>query len=154
MSAKDRKDGVRLDEIDRRIVESLHENSRTSMKEIGSRVFLSAQAVRNRVERLEDLGILQRYTVNVNCAVFGYAVHALVRGDFSHAERAFFVGLCTRDKCRILHCYTLTGSQGTLFDLYFLNMDVMRDILGQIEGRVSLQVEIVLEEQLFPADRS
>ena len=149
MAARDRKE-TRLDEIDRLIVECMRENSRITMKEIGSRVFLSAQAVRNRVERLEDLGILQRYTVNVNCAVFGYGVHALVRGKFSKAEYALLASLCTRDKCRILHSYRLTGPQDSFFDIYFLNMDVMRDILGQMEERVPLQIDIVLEENSLP----
>lgn len=149
MAGREKKE-AKLDEIDRCIVECMRENSRVTMKEIGSRVFLSAQAVRNRVERLEDLGILQRYTVNVNCSVFGYRVHALVRGQFSQSDCAFFVGLCTQGKCRILHSYRLTGSRSTFFDIHFLNMEVMRNILGKMEERVPLQVDIVLEESSLP----
>ena len=70
---------TRIDATDVRIVEELRKNARITMKELGARVFLTGQAVRNRVERLEDMGILQRYTINVNCPVFGYKVHAVIR---------------------------------------------------------------------------
>ena len=37
------------------------------MKELGEQVFLTGQAVKNRVEQLEDMGILKRYTINIDC---------------------------------------------------------------------------------------
>lgn len=139
----------KLDETDRRIVECLHENARMSMKEIGSRVFLSGQAVRNRIERMEDLGVLQRYTVNVNCPVFGFSVHALLRGRFSRTDITWFLSLCALGKCRIMHCYTLTGEQSTLFDLYIRNVEVMREIMSSLEERhIQVQADMVLDEHL------
>ena len=75
---------TRIDATDVRIVEELRKNARITMKELGARVFLTGQAVRNRVERLEDMGILQRYTINVNCPVFGYKVHAVIRVQLRH----------------------------------------------------------------------
>ena len=75
---------TKIDATDVRIVEELRKNARITMKELGARVFLTGQAVRNRVERLEDMGILQRYTINVNCPVFGYKVHAVIRVQLRH----------------------------------------------------------------------
>ena len=48
---------TKIDATDVRIVEELRKNARITMKELGARVFLTGQAVRNRVERLEDMGI-------------------------------------------------------------------------------------------------
>lgn len=75
---------TKIDATDVRIVEELRKNARITMKELGARVFLTGQAVRNRVGRLEDMGILQRYTINVNCPVFGYKVHAVIRVQLRH----------------------------------------------------------------------
>ncbi len=43
---------ARIDETDRRILEYLHKNARATMKEIGEKVHLTGQAVKNRLERL------------------------------------------------------------------------------------------------------
>ena len=42
------------------------------MTELGKEVFMTSQAVKNRIARLQDLGVVERYTVNVNCPLFGY----------------------------------------------------------------------------------
>lgn len=66
-----------LDDTDRKIIKELKKNSRISMTELGKKVFMTGQAAKNRLERLQDLGVVERYTVNVNCPVFGYTVHGL-----------------------------------------------------------------------------
>ena len=48
-----------LDDISKRIIEQLQENGRRSYAEIGKAVGLSEAAVRQRVQRLTDAGIMQ-----------------------------------------------------------------------------------------------
>lgn len=48
-----------LDDISKRIIEQLQENGRRSYAEIGKAVGLSEAAVRQRVQRLTDSGIMQ-----------------------------------------------------------------------------------------------
>ena len=86
---------ARIDETDRRILEYLHKNSRATMKEIGEKVHLTGQAVKNRLERLEDLGILKSYTVNIDCPVFGYKTHALLRLQLKRGAPGLIAGFCT-----------------------------------------------------------
>ena len=52
-----------VDDTDKRIIEFLRKNARITMKELGEKVFLTGQAVKNRVERLENIGVLQRYSI-------------------------------------------------------------------------------------------
>lgn len=67
----------KLDETDIKIINALRDNSRISMTLLGKQVFLTSQAVKNRVERLQDMGIVKRYTINISCPVFGFTYHAL-----------------------------------------------------------------------------
>ena len=108
---------TKIDATDVRIVEELRKNARITMKELGARVFLTGQAVRNRVERLEDMGILQRYTINVNCPVFGYKVHAVIRVQLRHGPVEALKACCRKGGRRTIHCYRTTGD-----NLYFLDM--------------------------------
>lgn len=73
-----------VDETDKKIIACLRNNARMTMKELGEQVFLTGQAVKNRVEQLEDMGILKRYTINIDCPVFGYKIHAVLRVTRTH----------------------------------------------------------------------
>jgi DNA-binding Lrp family transcriptional regulator len=67
-----------VDDIDRRIVALLRENSRRSYQDIGGHVHLSAPAVKRRVDRLERDGVILGYTAVVDPAAFGWHAEAFV----------------------------------------------------------------------------
>ena len=52
-----------IDHTDEKILGDLSRNGRISHAEIGKRVSLSRNAVRQRIERLERLGFIQGYTI-------------------------------------------------------------------------------------------
>ena len=55
-----------LDEVDRTILDLLLEDARRSWRNIADIVDLSPPAVADRVDRLRDLGVLRRFTVDVD----------------------------------------------------------------------------------------
>jgi DNA-binding Lrp family transcriptional regulator len=52
-----------MDELDRRILKVLRRDARTPYTEIADRVGTSEGTVRNRVERMTEEGIIERFTV-------------------------------------------------------------------------------------------
>ena len=67
-----------MDEIDRKIVALLRQNARRSFQDIGSRVALSAPAVKRRVDRLEADGVIRSYAAVVDPSAMGWHTHAVV----------------------------------------------------------------------------
>ena len=55
---------AKLDQFDVRILEELRANARIPFAELASRINLSRNAVRARVERLEVSGFIKGYTIN------------------------------------------------------------------------------------------
>jgi DNA-binding Lrp family transcriptional regulator len=55
-----------MDIIDEKILAILKQNSKLTNKEIGEIVHLTGQAVSNRVMKLQDEGIIQRFSIVVN----------------------------------------------------------------------------------------
>jgi Lrp/AsnC family leucine-responsive transcriptional regulator len=55
-----------MDQTDRAILKELRSDARLSMRELGRRVALSAPAVGERVRKLEERGIIERYTIAVS----------------------------------------------------------------------------------------
>ncbi|MGH8894872.1 MAG: Lrp/AsnC family transcriptional regulator [Actinomycetes bacterium] len=59
MAARDRSNGVVLDDVSKAIIEQLQEDGRRAYATIGKAVGLSEAAVRQRVQRLLDAGVMQ-----------------------------------------------------------------------------------------------
>jgi Lrp/AsnC family leucine-responsive transcriptional regulator len=67
-----------MDQIDRDILSALERDARVSYKDLAERVSLSANAVAERVRRLQEHGIIKRFTVDIDPSAFGLALHALI----------------------------------------------------------------------------
>jgi len=67
-----------IDQTDYEILKLLGENSRIQWKELGQKIHMTGQAVGNRIRRLEDLGIIEQYTIAINRTKLGQIVTAFV----------------------------------------------------------------------------
>jgi DNA-binding Lrp family transcriptional regulator len=64
--------GISVDKIDLHIMILLYVNCRTPYRSIASAVGISANAVKTRVNKMVSKGIIQKFIVMVNPAIFGY----------------------------------------------------------------------------------
>jgi DNA-binding Lrp family transcriptional regulator len=69
---------LRMDAIDRQIISQLVTNARSSYSEIGTAVGLSAPAVKRRVDKLLDAGVLRGFTAVVDPGALGWGTEAFV----------------------------------------------------------------------------
>ncbi|BEO03145.1 Lrp/AsnC family transcriptional regulator [Serratia marcescens] len=68
-----------MDDIDRQILTLLAQDARASLKTLSAQVGLSSPSTSERLRRLEESGVIQDYTLNVNLQAVGYAFESLVR---------------------------------------------------------------------------
>ena len=68
-----------LDAIDIRLLETLVMDARISIAELARSVGLSPPSVSERVRRLEEAGVIEGYTVNVNPKALGLPLAAWLR---------------------------------------------------------------------------
>ena len=67
-----------LDDTDREIVRLLLDDARRPYSDIAERVDLSPPAVSDRVERLQEMGVVRRFTVDLDRSRLREGVHLLV----------------------------------------------------------------------------
>jgi DNA-binding Lrp family transcriptional regulator len=67
-----------MDDTDKKIVALLRQNARRSYLDIGRHVHLSAPAVKRRVDRLEQNGVILGYTAIIDPPAFGWHAEAFV----------------------------------------------------------------------------
>jgi Lrp/AsnC family transcriptional regulator, leucine-responsive regulatory protein len=68
-----------LDEVNRRLLAELDADPRAGAAELARRVGMSAPAVRERLTRLEESGVIRGYRLDVDPAALGLPVAAWVR---------------------------------------------------------------------------
>jgi len=121
-------DGPLLDDIDRRILVELQDEGRVTMAELGRRVSLSAPAVGERVQRLEESGVITGYTAVVNPRAIGYPIAAIVR--IRPARRQLHkVPEVARETPEVVECHRVTGEDCYIARLHLRSIDDLEGIL-------------------------
>ncbi|WP_074406257.1 Lrp/AsnC family transcriptional regulator [Aquimarina megaterium] len=67
-----------LDNIDHKIINRLKDNSRASYVEIGRQIGLSPSSVRERIQKLEDLGVIKGYRLELDNKKLGFGIEVLI----------------------------------------------------------------------------
>lgn len=105
-----------MDSIDRQIVARLVANARSSYAEIGGIVGLSAPAVKRRVDKLLDVGVLRGFTAVVDPEALGWGTEAFVevhcRGNV--APSRLRAGLLLPE---VVAAYTVSGAADAIVHL-------------------------------------
>ena len=67
-----------VSDIDIEIIKLLTRNSRASFAEIGRKIALSPSSVRERIQKLEDLGVIKSYNIKLNHALMGNGLEVFI----------------------------------------------------------------------------
>jgi len=76
-----------MDQLDKKILAQLQRNSRASLQEIGQQVGLSATPCWNRIRKMEESGVIEGYTVQLNAQALGLQDTVLIQVTLdSHSD--------------------------------------------------------------------
>jgi Lrp/AsnC family leucine-responsive transcriptional regulator len=82
---------MKLTKQDLSILSVLKDNSRASLQEIGARVGLSSTPCWNRIKKMESMGVIQGYTVQVDPGALGYSESVIVQVTLdNHSDETLF----------------------------------------------------------------
>ncbi|MBN6036189.1 Lrp/AsnC family transcriptional regulator [Amycolatopsis sp. 195334CR] len=123
-----------MNTIDQRIVSCLVTNARSSYAEIGKVVGLSAPAVKRRVDRLLETGVLKGFTAVVNPEALGWGTEAFVevhcQGNIAPARiRARLEPLP-----EVVAAYTVTGAADAIVHLRAGDIHQLETALERLRG--------------------
>lgn len=79
-----------MDQTDLKIISILQNNGRISMKELGKIVSLSPPAVAERVKKLEETDVIQRYTAVINNEKIGKPISVLINASIKPENQKDF----------------------------------------------------------------
>ncbi len=136
-----------MDEIDRRIVALLREDARRSFQSIGSRVGLTAPAVKRRVDRLESDGVVRGYTATIDPARYGWSTHAFVALYCEGRMAAQEVRDAVEGNPEVEAAWTVAGEASAMLHVRARDTAHLEEALERIRdapGVIRTQTQIVL----------
>jgi Lrp/AsnC family leucine-responsive transcriptional regulator len=105
------------DTVNTRILQELQANPRLTMTELGRRVGLSSPAVTERVRRLEELGVIQGYRLEINPAALGLPIAAYVRIRPNPGQLPNIAQLAQQIP-EVVECHRVTGEDCFIIKVY------------------------------------
>jgi len=106
-----------MDAVDQRIIALLVADARASYAEIGSRVALSAPAVKRRVDRLRSSGVIKGFTAVIDPAAVGWTTEAFVELFCTGRTTPAQITVATRRHPEVIGAYTVSGEADALVHL-------------------------------------
>ncbi|GAA4230158.1 Lrp/AsnC family leucine-responsive transcriptional regulator [Streptosporangium album] len=117
-----------IDALDLRILAELQVDARVSFAELGRRVALSAPAVADRVQRLEEAGVITGYRAEVDPRALGFPVTVMVRIRPAIRELQR-ISEIAQEVPQIVECYRMTGDDCFYFTMHLRAVDELEPIL-------------------------
>ncbi len=136
-----------MDAIDRKIVTLLRENARRSFKDIGKHVHLSAPAVKRRVDRLEDEGVVRGYTAVVDPAAFGWHTEAFVDLFCDGRMPGEVIKRTVEKEPTVVSAHTVAGEASALLHVMAedtRDLELALERIRKVEGVDRTVTEVVL----------
>ncbi|CAM4116434.1 AsnC family transcriptional regulator [Bacillus manliponensis] len=136
---------MQLDRIDRKILNELYNDSRLSMRELSKRVNLSAPSVTERVRKLENEGVIQKYTIDINYKKAGLVLDCILEitlknGDNSRLQQ-FIQSYPTAS-----FCYRVTGSLCYIVKISVPSLVELEEFINDVLLYATTVSHIVLSE--------
>jgi DNA-binding Lrp family transcriptional regulator len=134
---------LKLDRIDVEILRTLQENARIPLKELASKVGLSIPAVRARIDRLVDLGVIKGFTVIVDPSRIAERVRALILCKVQ-ADRLGNLPEELGKLESVKEVHTLAGSYNLALKVELREIgEITRFVHERLSGAVDVEVLIV-----------
>ncbi|HEY3251635.1 MAG TPA: Lrp/AsnC family transcriptional regulator [Ignavibacteria bacterium] len=148
-----------VDEIDVKILELLQDNARIKRNEIADKIGLSLPSATDRVNKLEENGIIEKYIAKLNHKQLGKDITAyifVISESSSHYKDFIGHALQTHE---VLECHSITGDGSHILKIRTENTSSLEKLLAKIQswkGVRSTRTSIVLSshKESFKIDLS
>lgn len=109
---------MKIDGIDKKILDELQKNSRLSMSELGRRVNLSSPSVTERVRQMESFGVIKKYTLEIDYEKLGLPIQCIIEVTVKNGNYKSFKKYI-EDLPNVEFCYRIAGNACYMLKMQF-----------------------------------
>jgi Lrp/AsnC family transcriptional regulator, leucine-responsive regulatory protein len=118
------------DGINAALLRELQEDARLSLAELGRRVGLSSPAVADRLERLEEAGVITGYRADVDPRALGYELTIMLRIRPAPRELRKVAELAQRTP-EVVECHRITGDDCYLMKAHVRDVEHLEELIDR-----------------------
>ena len=123
-------EGSSIDSTNRRLLAELQADARLSLAELGRRVGLSSPAVAERLQRLEQAGVIRGYRAEVDPAALGLALSAVIRIRPAPRQLPKVAELAQRTP-EVVECHRITGEDCFIMRAHVRDVQHLEEVIDQ-----------------------
>ena len=129
------------DPTDVQILRHLVQDPRLGISELARRVGMSAPAVRERVQRLEDTGVIAGYRLVLDPKALGYTVMVFIRIRPNPGQLQIIADIA-RDMPNVVECHRITGEDCFIVKAYLHDLEELDGVLDRflIHGHTTTSI--------------
>lgn len=118
------------DPLNLEILRALAARPRLPMSDLARQVGLSAPAARERVQRLQDAGVVRGYRVDLDPAALGWPITAFVRVRPMPGQLARVAELAV-SVAQVVECHRITGEDCFIMKVHLRTLESLDEILDR-----------------------
>lgn len=138
-----------LDRVNVRLLDELQREPRASMSALARRVGMSSPAVTERVQRLEEAGVISGYRVLVDPRSLGLPVAAFVRVRPGPGQLNRIAELAKRTP-EVVECHRITGEDCFLIKVHVGAIEMLEEVLDRFLTHGQTTTSIVQSSPVPP----
>lgn len=119
-----------LDDVNRRILHALAEDPRLSTSALARKVAMSTPAVRERVRRLDEAGVIRGYRLDIDPVMMGLPVAAWVRIRPEPRQLPKIAELAAAIP-QVSECHRISGEDCFLMKVHVARIEDLEGVLDQ-----------------------
>jgi Lrp/AsnC family leucine-responsive transcriptional regulator len=133
-----------LHDLNWHILEELQKNGRLPAVEIAWRIDLSAPAVANRIQKLEDLGYIKGYRTVLDLDKLDLTIRAFIlyKCSLKHAEMLRLV----QSISEVMEWHTVTGNYAVLLKVATSSSSRLAALVEQLEESGETNTSLILDQ--------
>ena len=125
---------MQIDAKDIMIINELSTNARESASNIAESIGMSVPAVAERIKKLQDTGVIEGFSLNLNHHKIGMDVSAFITIISESSEYFEDVINKANANLNVLNCYTTTGTGSHILYVRTENTDSLEKLLREIQS--------------------
>jgi Lrp/AsnC family transcriptional regulator, leucine-responsive regulatory protein len=134
-----------LDDLNWHILEELQQNGRLSTVEIGRRIGLSAPAVADRIQKLEDQGYIKGYQTMLDLDKMGLTIRALINFKTTQMKHAEMIRLI-ESLPEVTEWFTITGNYCVMLKIATSSSEKLAALIERLEEFGETNTSLILAQ--------
>lgn len=135
-----------IDDLDHRILSLLRVDGRRTFSEMAGEIGLSVAAVKRRVDRLKEIGVITGFSVEIDYAKLGWGIEAFTELRYAGTTPVSEIVRTATEVAEVQAVFTIAGDPDALVRVRVRDLDHLQQVIdhlrrtGNVTGTKTLMV--------------